>query len=261
VRIGGPRLFRGLLFQVLLWTAVPLLAIAVMSVISIYGHQQAVNNLMADEVARLARVTASDLSDRLADRTRLLQTLAEAESIHLGNRAAEQETIDQASALRGPFDRGIALIRTSGEALVRSNEAGAWLDQAAVLPLAAHVDSDKKPAFAPADSTDARAQNVTLLAVPVANGLVLMGGFSADSLGVAQMLADLQIGQRGAGYVVDDQGRIVYHPQATMIGRDAGNLPGVSAARSGRPGALFTRGTAGGNWPLAMPRYRQPAGA
>jgi signal transduction histidine kinase len=251
MRGGGLRLLHGLLFQIVLWSVVPLLAITIVSVISIYGHQQAMRSLIADQVARLARVTAADLSDRLADRIGLLQTLAEAESIHPNDPRAQQQTLDQATALRTSFDRGVTLLDSSGSAAAQSDGVSAWLAQPSLNTLIAQVNAGGRPGFASASSgpTSARpSAYVTLLVVPVSTGGVLVGAFSPESLRVDQMLADLKIGQGGVGYVIDSQGRILYDPQDEKIGQDASRLPGAQESKLGGAGTLLFKDQAGEQW-------------
>jgi signal transduction histidine kinase len=251
VRGAGLRLLRGLLFQIVLWSIVPLLAITIVSVISIYGHQQAMRGLMTDQVARLARVTAADLSDRLADRVGLLQTLAEAESIHPHDPRAQQQALDQATPLHASFDRGVALLDPTGNLLAQSGGVSAWLAQPSLSTLTAQVSARGQAGFAPASLGPPPANPsayVTLLAVPVSTGGVLVGAFSPASLHVDQMLANLRIGQRGTGYVIDGQGKILYDPEAERIGQDASGLPGAQQLRRDGAGTLFYKDQEDEQW-------------
>lgn len=255
MRAGGLRLLRGLLFQIVLWSIVPLLAITIVSVISIYGHQEVVRGLVADQVARLARVTAADLSDRLADRIGLLRTLAEAESIHPNDPRAQQQALDQATPLHASFDRGFALLDPTGNLVAQSGGVSAWLTHPSLSTLVARVSSSGQPGFEPA-SFDTPPANpsayVTLLAVPVSTGGVLVGAFSPASLHVDQMLADLRIGQRGTGYVMDSQGKILYDPQSDRIGQDGNRLPGAQQLRGAGAGTLFYKDGEGEQWAVGF---------
>jgi hypothetical protein len=251
------RVFRSLLFQIVLWSIVPLVVITTVSVVSIYEHQQTTRKLVADRAARLAQMGATRLSHMLAEHISVLQTLADAVAIHSGDRLAQQQVLEQSEGVQALFDHGIAVLGPAGEAVVRSKGVDLWLSQAPVAALQAQVAATGRPGFSTLYPDQASDEALILLAVPVPSpvegrrpevveGLapktareVIVGAFSPAHLGVDEMLNNLEIGRRGIGYVVDSRGQIIYHPQAEEVGRIASHLPGVEQVKQTQAGALF----------------------
>jgi len=260
------RFLRGLLFQIVLWSIVPLVVITAVSVVSIYEHQQTTRELVADRAARLAQMAATRLSHMLAEHTSVLQTLADAEENHPDDRLAQQQVLEQSEGVQALFDHGVALPHPAGVAVARSQGADRWLSQAPVARLQAQVAATGRPAFATLYPDQASGEGLILLAVPVPSPVegprpelvegpdpsiakgVLVGAFSPVHLGIDEMLAGLQIGRQGIGYVVDSRGQIIYHPQAEEVGRIASHLPGVEQVKQTQAGALFYTETDGEEW-------------
>jgi hypothetical protein len=50
-------------------------------------------------------------------------------------------------------------------------------------------------------------------------------------------VASVQVGERGYAYLVDENGLILYHPDAALIGSDGSKHPAVAAVMEGETGA------------------------
>lgn len=258
------RIFRQLLFQIMLWMVAPLVGITVVAGAAIYVNQQVVRELAADRATRLAQGTAAHLSDKLDDYSRLLQTLADAEAVHPNDRPAQQQTLEQADDARTLFNYGMALLDPNGAIVARSNGVGRWLSQPPVAALQAQVAATGRPDFWPMPSDSPSGQDLILLAAPVlsegspepsrrvegseSDGSVLIGAFSPGQLRVAEMAVDLQSGRRGVSYVVDSRGQIIYHPRAEIIGQVDSHRPEVEWLKPGQAGALVYTDAAGELW-------------
>jgi signal transduction histidine kinase len=244
------RVLRGLLFQIVLWSILPLVVITALSVVSIYGHEQATRDLAADRAARLTRLTAARLSDKLADHIRVFQTLADAEAMHANDPLAQQRALDEAEDAGALFNHGIVLVDAAGWLLARSGKVNRWPSQPPLAALQSQVATSGQPAFSPLYSGQVSGEDLILLAVPVPNmpGGVLVGAFPAAHLGLEEMLAELQIGRQGIGEVIDSRGRIIYAPQADMIGQNVSQLAEIKRLRRGQDGALFYNEADGQEW-------------
>ncbi len=244
------RVLRGLLFQIILWSILPLLAITALSVVSIYEHEQATRELAADRAERLARLTAARLSDKLADHISVFQILADVEAVHANDLLAQQRAVDEAEEVRALFNDGVALLDGAGSVVARSGEVDWWLSQPPVAALQSRVAASSQPAFWPLYPDQISGEGLILLGVPVPNtaGGVLVGAFSPARLGFEEMLVDLQIGRQGIGEVIDNQDRIIYAPQAEMIGQSDGHLPEVKRLQQGQAGTLFYTEADGQEW-------------
>lgn len=225
--IPGVRLFRSLLFQVALWAILPLLAITAVSVVSIYGHQQAERDLVADRVARLAHVVSGSITSELEDRVRLLQALGE------NSFSASDE------ALQNAFDRGVVRLSARGETLDAFGDAATWADQPAISELQRRARAGNGAAVMAFSAGD-QASALAVVAAPEANGGTLLGAFSAAGLTIDHLLDDLQLGARGSAFVVDPAGSILYARGPQPPGQEGARLPGIGQARAGESGAQFT---------------------
>ncbi len=239
------RLFRSLLFQVGLWAILPLLAITAVSVFSIYGHQQAERDLVADRVRRLAHVASGSLTNELEDKAELLAALGQG---GLSGTGPTQPAASPGKAVQGSFDRGTLWLSAAGETLGESGDASKWRTAGAVQDLVERVRASGAPAMAmlPASvpSRGAGTGALAFIAVPASRQGTLIGGFSTSNLSIDHLLDDLQLGARGSGLVVDSSGSVLYArgpsvEQASLLSGNGG-LPGTTEAQAGQTGAFFS---------------------
>lgn len=235
------RVFRSLLFQVVLWAILPLLAITAVSVVSIYGHQKAERDLVADRVQRLAHVASGSLTSELEDRAELLAALGKG---GLSGTGASQPTESPDQAVQRSFDRGALWLSPAGEPFGESGDASQWRAASAVQDLTVRVRGSNAPAMVMLPGSDGLG-GLALIAVPVPGGGTLIGGFSPANLAINHLFDDLQLSARGSGFVVDSSGSILYArgPLAEQAehANGQGELPGASEALAGKSGAFFLK--------------------
>ncbi|MCG3209701.1 MAG: hypothetical protein FOGNACKC_03328 [Anaerolineae bacterium] len=258
------RIIRGLLFQLILWIVAPLVVITVVSALTIYVNQQAVRTVAVDRATRLALVMAASLSHRLAEYSGVLQTLADAEAVHPNDRPAQQSALEQAEDARALFNDGLALLDPAGAIVARSNGGERWLSYPAVAAIQAQVAATDRPDFWPLPLDATFDQGLVLLAVPVkskgspessrrgegpgSDGSVLIGAFSPAQLRAAEVLADLESGNRGVSYVVDSRGQIIYHPRAELAGQTDSHRPEIEQLKTDQAGALVYTDAGNESW-------------
>jgi hypothetical protein len=234
------RLFRSLLFQVGLWAILPLLAITAVSVVSIYGHQQAERDLVAARVQRLAHVVSGSLTDELEDKAALLAALGQG---GLSVTVGAQPTPSPAQVLQGSFDGGTLWLSAAGQTLGESGNANRWRAARAVQSLIERVRGRDAPAVAMLPVSHGM-DALALIAVPAPDGGTLIGGFSASDLSIDHLLGDFQLGTRGSGFVVDSAGLILYARgpsiEEVSLPGGKGGLPRAGEAHASQSVAFFS---------------------
>jgi signal transduction histidine kinase len=234
------RLFRSLLFQVGLWAILPLLAITAVSVVSIYGHQEAERYLVADRVQRIAHVASGSLANELENKAELLSVLGQGERSGTG---ATRPPASPDPALHGSFDRGSLWLSATGEALREWGDVSSWRAASAVQDLIERVRTGNASAMAVLPASNSM-DGLAVIAVAAPGGGTLIGGFSTSNLAINHLLDDLQLGAQGSGFVVDSSGSILYargpSVEQVSLPNGHGGLQGASEALAGKAGAFLT---------------------
>jgi signal transduction histidine kinase len=250
---------RGLRAQLLLWTVLPLtLVLVAVAVIGISVHQRSMRNLVQELDARSARLAALHLSDGLQERVALLETLATREGLPGG------DAIDRV------FDGGLARFDASGRLAEASPSVEAWRARPVSGLLAASrpgegIGQSGRPVFSPLFVDPISGRDSLLVGRASPDGGMVAGVVSLERLGLNEILAAIEAtSQESPGesparsvaghssatagivaFLVDAQGKVIYHPDPAQIGRDLKEHPGIKAVIQGRVGATY---------------YRQPGG-
>ncbi|MEJ2556832.1 MAG: histidine kinase [Anaerolineae bacterium] len=239
---------RGLRAQLLLWTVLPLtLVLAAVAVVGISIHQRSLRDLVEELDARSARLAAFHLGDGLEERGALLQTLATRQGLPGG------DAIDRV------FDGGLARLDASGRLVEASPSAEVWHARPVLEVLAASRQAQGKrqpdqPVFSPIFVDPAAGHYSLLIGLPSADGGMVAGVVSLERLGLNEVMAEIEApDKKSAGaiperspaaekvvaFLVDSEGKIIYHPDLAQIGRDLKERPGVEAVIQGKAGATY----------------------
>ncbi|MDE3089856.1 MAG: HAMP domain-containing protein [Chloroflexota bacterium] len=208
-------MFRDLRTQLLLWTMLPLAVILVIvAYFGVNSHQMKMREMVADRDGVVARVAAAQWSETLTAHARLLPTLDPSVP-------ASCETSCAA------FDGGIALFDATGKLLHAQPAIDAWENRRAwVEPLIASRGTSFSYPFVELGGMR------VLVAVPKGND-ILVGAFTPP------LLTNLEFSKNGAAYLVDRQGKIIAHPDASRLGEDMSTHEGIAQVISGETGATF----------------------
>lgn len=208
------RWLRGVPIQLVLWSTVPAMAVLVLLAIGgVVGHQQAMRELVLARDARVAQIAARRLSDRLETQLGQLETLAaELEQNHAPNPdEGNAKALNQHTTLTASFDRGVALIDSTGRILTTlpPDLVGTDVLPSAVeaLPTATSTTQAQMLALTHDPATNER---TLWLAVPVPTGANwLVGGVSFTQLDLQGTLSAASVSNDGATYVVDAAGEVI----------------------------------------------------
>ncbi len=220
-------MFRDLRTQLLLWTILPLAIILIgVAYLGVSNHQSAMRDLVEERDGALARVAAARMSEALANRAAILQALD----------SGRPETWE---AERTTFDGGIASFDLLGNLLNAMPPRELWEARRAAVANTFVL----RPTF----STLVNENGVARVVVAVAKGepsppaplpharegSILAGAFTLPPL------ANISNGPRGTVYLVDANGKIIAHPNASRIGEDLSQHEGIAEVIRGESGATF----------------------
>lgn len=253
---------RGLRVQLLLWTVLPLtLVLVAVTLIGISTHQRAMRELVEELDARSARLAAAHLSDDLEERVALLEVMDTDRAL------ATNETLDRL------FNGGLARFDASGTLVEASPSVEAWRARpisdllASTYPRGpqqAEVERQRgRPIFSPVFVDPVTGRDSLLIGLVSAGGGMVVGVVSLEQLGLTEVTAPVEVigdgslheprsgsvSGRGdspaiAGavtFLVDSEGRVIYHPDSRQIGQDLKEHEGVNAVIQGKIGATHHR--------------------
>ena len=213
-RITVPRRLRGLRFQIILWTVLPLTLVLIgVGFAGSYSHEQAMRDLVAERDRALAMVSAGQVQALLEERADALATLAAEQAFHHQDADAQGALLAEAGDLEGLFVGGAALVDDAGALLVSGPGQGAWQQDPGFTELARKVMIGQDASLVPL-SASGPGGAAYLMGVPVADDAGTTYGILAAplSLPVAELEALLQqarAGEQGTAYLVDGSGQIL----------------------------------------------------
>ncbi len=213
-------MFRDLRTQILLWTILPLAAVLIgVAYLGVNSHQSAMRELVEERDRALARVTAARMSEALSNRLAILQALVPADpQIWHSQRTA--------------FNGGIASFDARGNIVSAEPNQLIWETYRAEVAAMLATKATFSPPFLENGATH------MLVVIPNGGG-VLAGIFTLPPL------ANVGMGPQGVTYIVDANGTIVAHPDATNLGEDLSRHEGIAQVIRGESGAAFHRSTSG----------------
>lgn len=227
---------RGLRLQLLLWTILPLTAVLVVtSFTGVYSHQQAMRSLVEQRDTRLATVAAGQLGEHLAGRAALLRVWAD-----------ELAESDQPSAVpasvQDAFDRGVAIFQR-GQLLPLDATSDAWSNHAEFArELGDLVVQFGHPRYALVTSAHEPGGQVAFIAAASSDqSVAALGAVSPERLRLRSLMSALAAGPRVRAFLVDGDGRVLWHPDPGQIGQDLSHFPEVRAVVQGAAGAAYHR--------------------
>ncbi len=213
-------MLRDLRTQILLWTILPLVAILIgVAYLGVSSHQSAMRELVEERDSALARVAAARVSEALANRLAILQALVPADpSTWHSERTA--------------FDGGIASFNTRGSIVDAEPSVHTWeTRQAMVTAMLATKATFSRP-FLENGATR------VVVVIPTGSG-ALASAFTLPPL------VNVGVGAHGVAYLVDSDGTIIAHPDATRLGENLSQHEGIAEVIKGESGGAFHRDTNG----------------
>lgn len=234
-----------------LWTILPLsLLMALLFTVGIFGYQRILTALLLDRHRQLASLAAVSVSEVVDGYSGILETLASDRSLASPSPTERQAALSQSSPAGQVFNAGLLVADRSGAALALAPDSSAL----------AGLDLAGEPAFQTAIERqttvfsglrqDAGGRPFILVVTPLVPGQgtapgVLVGAIDLQTAALNQPVGRLITGNGGLAYLVDQDGRVLAHPDRNEIGADYSSRPFVISALAGESGSELWRDPAG----------------
>jgi signal transduction histidine kinase len=256
----------GLSVLALVWTVLPLaLVLALVVGTGFYAYQRVVQSLLIARDQELAKVSAERLSDNIRGYADLLVALANSDEMRSGDTQRQGDVLSRSQDLLEVFDGGVAVLDERGVVTVTDPVHGELVGQnLAVHPYFQNTRALGQPTFSDIFQEIGSGEDAIVVAVPIISTEgdfrgVIRGGFdlreqivspqeiirddfSLSRRRLGQGIRNLKIGDEGYAYLVDRNGRVIYHPEGTPIGQDFSSRRAVDRLKHGEQvGAFISR--------------------
>ncbi len=221
----------------------------------LFAYQQMTTYLVVDRDRQLATLIAANVTETINGYAGVLETLASNVDLQSPvTRIRNNALADAAQALE-VFDAGVVILDSEGT--VKSVDPGV-ADAPATLQVPPTLDAayvatlraERQTLVSHVLADPRNGENVIVFGAPMLDqqkrfvGALLGGVYLRDAdLGAA--VKRLTIGDHGFAYLVDPQGRVIFHPDATKIGLDYSNRPFVDRVMAGESGGTLWIGSNG----------------
>ncbi len=240
----------GLRIRIIAWSFVPttiiLLAVAL---VAFYAYEKVTEDLVVQRNRELARLYAGQLTTEVSDYADTLDSVARRSDINSGSASVRRVALTWARNSLAVFDAGVVLLDTRGQVVAslpeRPEDRGAdWSDRVYFR----HMLRSQEAVFSDIATDGRGGAEVIVVAVPIMGDHgefrgVLAGMFNLGATAVSALYGDivkLRIGETGTAYLVDGQGRLIQHPDASLIGESLLGDTTVELVMEGKAGAVRT---------------------
>jgi PAS domain S-box-containing protein len=241
--------------RIIAWSFIPttiiLLAVAL---VAIYAYQRVTEDLVVGRNKELTRLSASQFATDLGGYVNLLSGLARTSNLYSNVPLLQEAALKNASNRLVVFDAGVLSLNPSGVVTAaqpeRPDAVGQdWSNRAYFRELVRSV----KPVFSDIVADGPGGMQVIAIAVPTLDsqgmyrgalvGMFRLGAttFSAFYGGIVRE----RIGDAGTAYIVDSNGRVIYHSDSSLIGSDLRAQPVVQRVLNREVDTLRTRDVQG----------------
>lgn len=236
--------------KIIAWSFVPTAIILIaVALVTFTAYQQVTQDLVVGRDRELMRLSAGQLATELTDQASFLTTLARTMAVW-NDPAAQSAALQRFSHRLAVFDGGVLILNTFGTVVAAQPERPDALGQD-WSNRAYYRQMVRAPGLVFSDIVPDGPQGaqVVIMAVPITGDqgelLGMMAGlFRLGATAVSSFygsIVKLHIGETGNIYLVDGNGRVIYHSDSSYIGGDFSTQAVVRQVLSGQVGAIRTR--------------------
>ena len=243
----------GIRSKIIAWSFVPTaLILGGVAFFVFYTYQQVTEELVFERNAELTTLLANQLSAQLQEYVQRLAFVAASTDWLTGSPATWQATLEQywTPDHLQIFDAGVLVLDRTGrvtaaypprsELLGQDHSDRAYWDPTPNSPILTDIVDD-----------GIRGANAVAVATSYVQGNnefggIIVGMFRAER-GATRVstfyndIWDLYVGRGKTAYLVDSNGRVIFHPDTFLIGEDVSSQPVVREVLSGTAGTMRTR--------------------
>jgi signal transduction histidine kinase len=244
--------FRSLLAQSLLWIILPLSLVVIGIILAgTFTYQRIVASLLIDRDRQLATLSATRVSQTLHGYALSLRTFSEQALPYSALDFMAEVELDPSTEIKTYFNAGVILVDKYGQVLTSNPSI--------VEPLGASVDQqhfflrmreDKETTFSDVLADKRTGQDMVVIAVPILDDQgqfkgALLGTIHLHTTPLSDPILKLSVGDEGFAYMVDSQGRAIFHPDPDEVGLDFSNREAVAKVIAGEAGGLLWESPSG----------------
>ncbi len=248
-RTDEGRWWQGLRLQALMWIVLPLaLILALGAATGFYAYERVVRSLVEARDQELARVSAGRLSENMESYADILTALANGDELKSGDarRQGQALALAHSQGLLDAFDGGVIILDGRGLVTVSvPNRPDLMGQNMAIRPYFQNTRALRRPTFSDIFQETGSNENVIVVTAPILRegrfqGLIA-GTFYLERQRLGEAVLKLKVGDRGLVYLVDRNGRVIYHPEAEAIGQDFSDRLPVEHLMHAEEGALVAQ--------------------
>jgi len=250
---------RSLRLRAIAWFFLPTAAILVAVVlVNFYSYQDVTQELVIERGQDLPRLSASRLASVLAEYTAILSDVARDDAISQDAAITQQDVLDRANKRKLlVFDQGVVILDNFGEVVATGpnhpERLGLdWSERNYFRQILRDQGlGSTDPVFSniiDGGSGDESQEPATIaVAVPIVRGQSEFLGSVVGIFGLNSVtnfngrIVKLRMGGNGNSYLVDGNGRVIYHSNISRIGEDFSTQPAVEQIFSRQTGNIRTR--------------------
>jgi signal transduction histidine kinase/HAMP domain-containing protein len=249
-RPNFPFRWGGLRTKIITWAFVPtaiiLLAVAL---VTFTAYQRVAEDLAIERNQELIRLSASQLATELGEYTEILGTLGRTTGIY-SHPAVQRIALQRASERFAIFDGGVLILDTFGKVIAAEPERPEalgqnWSDRSYFKQIL-HA---REPVFSDIVADGPDGADVIVVAVPIIGPQdeflgIIAGMFRLGATTVSDFygrIVKLRFGESGRAFLVDGEGRVIYHSDPGRVGEDFSSQSVVQQALNGQVGAIRIR--------------------
>ena len=241
--------------KIIAWSFVPTaLILLAVALVTFVAYQQVTQDLVIERDRDLIRLSAGQLVAKLTEYGDLLSAEARTADIYGNNPIIQRTALKRAANRFAVFDGGVLILNNHGIVIAAEPERPKILGQDwADRPYFRQMLRGPRSVFSDITTDGPGGIEVIVVAVPITGDQgeflgTIVGMFRLGATTVSAFyggIVKLRFGQSGNAYLVDGQGRVIYHSDSDYIGDDFSAQAVVQQALSGQVDALRTRDLAG----------------
>lgn len=241
---------QGLRTKIIAWSFIPtLIILAAVAIVTYVAYQRVTDDLVLAKDQEVTRLSASQLSAEMKAYTDLLTDIANTTDLRQTNPSLQREALQSFSNRLVIFDGGVAILDNFGAVVATMPEYPEAIGKDwSSRDYFRQIVHSSRPVFSNILADGPQQTDVIIAAVPILGDQgeligVLAGMFRMGAREVSAFYGGIvkqRIGENGNTYIVDSQGRVIYHQDSTQIGENISTSSVVQAAMMGETGAIRT---------------------
>lgn len=248
-----PDWFRSLPTQSVLGIILPIVLVTFgLIAAGLFAYQQMTTWLVIDRDRQLATLIAANVSETIDGYAGVLEALASNTDLQNPLPSVRNNALADAAQALEIFDAGVVILDKDGSLKsIAPSGAATPIESGILEPDYFAALRDERRTLVSHVLTDPRnAESLIIIGTPTLDpqkrfaGALLGAVYLRDAdLGAA--VKKLTIGDHGFAYLIDPQGRVIFHPDATKIGLDYSSRPFVDRVIAGESGGTLWIGATG----------------